>query len=143
MNIQIAIAQSKRGRLKKSSLKPPQKKEEPQVNIEPRESAHDLYVKALKQAGFEVSADPKKIGKSIIVSMGDEKEFTDAISEKIQEKFKTVERIFAEMGGTVDFIPGKGNRTIKYWGNISIQGVSYVLDFTYNVGQAYTKIVKE
>lgn len=163
MEIQISLSQQKkkRGRPpKKKKLRPLKQQSAPnsekkvkeveekggekeKKEFDPKTTAHEIYVKALKQAGFEVAADPEKMGKSIIVSMGDEKEFTDAISEKLQEKFKTVERIFTEMGGSVDFIPGKGQKTIKYWGNISIQGVSYVLDFTYNVGQAYTKISRE
>ena len=109
---------------------------------EPVTTTHDVFVRALKESGFSIVSDPGKLGKSVIVSLGNEKDFIDAVASKLEKKFSKVKSALKDLGGDVELVPGKGDRTIKYWGSVTIEGKQYSIDFTYRVGQGIARMAK-
>jgi hypothetical protein len=115
--------------------------DEPVID-EPKTDTHDVFVKALQTAGFSVVSNPGKVGKTIVVSLGDEKEFIDAIAEKLQVRFDKLGDTLKDIGGGVDLVQGKGDKTIKFWGSITVDGKPFNIDFTYRVGQGTVRVAR-
>ncbi len=105
--------------------------------------SYSLFIKALQKAGFDVHVMPgEKLNRPISVALGNEKDFIDAISDSVAERFNIVSEELKKVGGSVEIIPGKGDQTIKYWGSLKINGKKYTFDFTYRVGDGLFTLLK-